>query len=558
MIFAWLLRVVMMIIKCINVKRKGNMAIKSIIGATCTCLAVASFNASAALIGVLPATPDGADFQAYYDDVADLTWLANANAAEAEMTWSAANDWAASLNVEGVTGWRLADTLQPDASCDSQDASGSYGYNCTGSEMGNLFYNVLGGSAGASITIVHNANYDLFSNVQADAYWTATEWVLLESNAWMFVMGSGYQHPFNDKDVLYYAWAVHDGDVSADADDDGVVDSVDNCILVPNPIQRDTDGDGYGNYCDPDFDNNLIVNAADLAYLKSVFFTTDPHADLDGSGFVNAGDLAILKSFFFKAPGPSGFAPCDLQCSSPPTGKFCIAGQLRDTENNQPILSESLIEIALYDGLSFAQNPTGTPPLAVDSITINSCGQFLAQGVTVPALGFVSITTDDAVAGGDDYLITGALYPVTADSQVDGINLFATRYATDEQWNNSAEAPFGTLSFYEVGAFLPIFMHQGLPVEGATITVNDNVQPAEDFYFSDSNSDNRITIDANLTKTGINGAGIIVNTSLVNHSGIGSEPIGCEWPSNLVASIPSVLMVHEMKAVQVGTNIVCP
>ncbi len=176
------------------------MAIKSIIGVICTCLAVAAFNASAALNGVLPATPGGSDFQAYYDDVADLTWLADANAAGADMTWISAKNWAAGLNVAGITGWRLADTLQPDASCDSQDASGSYGYNCTGSEMGNLFYNVLGGSAPSSITVVHNANYDLFSNVQADGYWTATEWARLESNAWMFVMGSGSQHPFNDKD----------------------------------------------------------------------------------------------------------------------------------------------------------------------------------------------------------------------------------------------------------------------------------------------------------------------------------------------------------------------
>ena len=149
------------------------MAIKSIIGATCICLAVVSFNASADLIGVLPATSGGADYQAYYDDVADLTWLADANAAGTDMTWTSANNWVAGLNVAGVTGWRLADTLQPDTSCDSQDASGSYGFNCTGSEMGNLFYNVLGGSAPSSITDVHNANYDLFSNVQADGYWTA-------------------------------------------------------------------------------------------------------------------------------------------------------------------------------------------------------------------------------------------------------------------------------------------------------------------------------------------------------------------------------------------------
>ncbi len=97
--------------------------------------------------------------------------------------------------------------------------------------------------------------------------------------------------------------------VYPDTDADLVRDNVDNCTVHSNSSQFDTDGDGYGNICDPDFDNNLIVNADDLAYLKSVFFTTDPHADLDGSGVVNAGDLAILKSFFFDAPGPSGLVP---------------------------------------------------------------------------------------------------------------------------------------------------------------------------------------------------------------------------------------------------------
>jgi hypothetical protein len=99
---------------------------------------------------------------------------------------------------------------------------------------------------------------------------------------------------------------------SSDSDGDAKGDNSDNCTLQPNTLQRDTDQDGYGNSCDPDFDNNLIVNAADLAYLKSRFFTTDQtgiHADLTGDGIVNAADLAILKSFFFKPPGPSGIAP---------------------------------------------------------------------------------------------------------------------------------------------------------------------------------------------------------------------------------------------------------
>jgi len=96
---------------------------------------------------------------------------------------------------------------------------------------------------------------------------------------------------------------------SVDTDGDGIPDSADNCTLVANADQRDTDGDNYGNICDPDFDQSGLVNAADLFTFKANFFTADPDADLDGSGLVNAADLFIFKSMFFQAPGPSGLAP---------------------------------------------------------------------------------------------------------------------------------------------------------------------------------------------------------------------------------------------------------
>jgi RHS repeat-associated protein len=100
-----------------------------------------------------------------------------------------------------------------------------------------------------------------------------------------------------------------------DADGDGVLDHLDNAINVANPDQRDTDGDGYGNIVDPDFNNDGIVNFADLANLRQNFFSNDANADLDGSGSVNFADLAILKSLFFKPPGPSymdGFQAPDI------------------------------------------------------------------------------------------------------------------------------------------------------------------------------------------------------------------------------------------------------
>lgn len=93
---------------------------------------------------------------------------------------------------------------------------------------------------------------------------------------------------------------------AVDSDGDGIADDDDNCIEIANTDQRDTDGDGIGNVCDPDLNNDCLVNFDDLAMLKAVFFSPDPDADFDGSGLVNFDDLAITKEFFFSPPGPSG------------------------------------------------------------------------------------------------------------------------------------------------------------------------------------------------------------------------------------------------------------
>jgi hypothetical protein len=97
--------------------------------------------------------------------------------------------------------------------------------------------------------------------------------------------------------------------VAQDGDGDGVADDADNCTLVANADQRDTDNDGFGNACDADLNNDGAVNFVDLGLMKSVFFTNNANADLNGDGAVNFVDLGLLRARFFAAPGPSGVAP---------------------------------------------------------------------------------------------------------------------------------------------------------------------------------------------------------------------------------------------------------
>ena len=91
-----------------------------------------------------------------------------------------------------------------------------------------------------------------------------------------------------------------------DTDGDGVPDHMDNCTAVANADQRDTDGDGYGNRCDPDFNNDGVVTAADYLILRARLNQADRLADLNGDGRVTAADYLILRGRLNQPPGPSG------------------------------------------------------------------------------------------------------------------------------------------------------------------------------------------------------------------------------------------------------------
>lgn len=67
-----------------------------------------------------------------------------------------------------------------------------------------------------------------------------------------------------------------------DDDNDGVLDGQDNCRVDPNPGQRDTDGDGLGDRCDPDNDGDGVPDGPDNCPLTPNANQRD--SDNDGIG----------------------------------------------------------------------------------------------------------------------------------------------------------------------------------------------------------------------------------------------------------------------------------
>ncbi|MFK8032092.1 MAG: thrombospondin type 3 repeat-containing protein [Gammaproteobacteria bacterium] len=98
---------------------------------------------------------------------------------------------------------------------------------------------------------------------------------------------------------------------SPDTDGDGVSDDVDNCTLVANPGQTDTNGDGIGNRCDADVNNDCIVNFIDISQFTPKFNSAvgdanyDEDFDIDNSGSLNFIDYIAFTGNFQMPPGPS-------------------------------------------------------------------------------------------------------------------------------------------------------------------------------------------------------------------------------------------------------------
>jgi hypothetical protein len=170
------------------------------------CLIAVSSNA--ALIGVMPETPGGTDWLAYYDDQLDITWTADANINGLD-NWDGQVAWAADLKIFGASDWRLPNVdIDGDGivNCSTGSWSGTQAA-CMDNEYGHLFQYGEGTSLGSGI---RSDNPSPFFNVQQARYWSGTENADDDTEAWFHTFN------FGDSQTLVKingdpAWAVHDG-----------------------------------------------------------------------------------------------------------------------------------------------------------------------------------------------------------------------------------------------------------------------------------------------------------------------------------------------------------
>ncbi|MFZ5506647.1 MAG: PEP-CTERM sorting domain-containing protein [Pseudomonadota bacterium] len=195
-----------------------------------------------------------------YDDVLDVTWLADANYArtsgydaDGKMEWPQANDWAANLSYyDGVRGLTYDDWRLPSVR-DGGQADYNFGYAGTDvgynvrtvgedgtvySELAHMYFNNLGFKSSYSPSGNSQSDSGIFGNgttggerdgvgpngaivnLQSDVYWSSAAYapdpVTL---AWVFIarqgtQGAAYQDGYG-QDYERYAWAVRPGDVAA-------------------------------------------------------------------------------------------------------------------------------------------------------------------------------------------------------------------------------------------------------------------------------------------------------------------------------------------------------
>lgn len=281
--------------------------------------------------------------------------------------------------------------------------------------------------------------------------------------------------------------------------------------------------------------------------------------------------------------GVAGGCSGTFACSAPSSGRVSVCGQLINVDDNTLIRDPDAdgskcttptadgpcsLALTFYDAVGFANNGASEPPLDVGVIEIDNCGRFRGVDIEYPSSAdFVGIGIDNA-SGVTKWALSGVALEVAPDLLERDVRSYVMTQEANTMWTDSAGCSAGACapSFWERGVFVPLYM-SGDPVvaedpmnnvprrvAGVTITSAGGPAAARDWYFSDTDANMLTTVDSGQAVTGANGAGLMVDSGLLMHSGTGAEPAGCIWPSNLAVSIDHVAFIQEKIAEPSGAE----
>lgn len=161
-----------------------------------------------------------------YDSINNITWLADANPAAANrftlplctatgadpcvnangsMDYASAAAWVKAMNAANYLGhnsWQLPATPPLDRGCTKTGANGnSFGYGCTASALGSLYYSTLGLKAPNTAVPISAGAAGPFSNLQPYLYWSQTNAGSNGNNTFSF--DTGWQGANTPTHVMY-------------------------------------------------------------------------------------------------------------------------------------------------------------------------------------------------------------------------------------------------------------------------------------------------------------------------------------------------------------------
>lgn len=274
--------------------------------------------------------------------------------------------------------------------------------------------------------------------------------------------------------------------------------------------------------------------------------------------------------------GVTGGCDSEIQCQAPDSGRITLCGRIWDAETDDPIAAAlntpemmcnpaapttdgpCSLRVRFFDALDFASNPaTAMPIMPPEGVFTDGCNRYRGHNMTRPQFGFIGIGVDDApgITPAVPHRLTGVATANALATPGRGFKAYITRVSTDNLWTSTSG--IGGMTFAQRGVLAIVFQYKGAPRAGVTVRRAGATIPADDYYFSDTTKA-RTMVSAALTMTGANGTGLVVNTdSPTAHDGIGAEPAGCQWPSNLAAAIPNVVFM-QIKEAELPGGAACP